>query len=102
MGYMVNFKHWMPAIFFFLAAGTLFTGCYTIKQGTAMLDLVEPVITNDKLEQMRAEVDQIHVDPALMEYIVTLIGRTRQYADIVLGASPRASIALTSISKAAV
>ena len=71
------------------------------KQGKALLDLVEPVINSDKLEQMRSEVDRIHVDPALLDYIVTLIGRTRQYPDIVLGASPRASIAVTSISKAA-
>ena len=71
------------------------------KQGKALLDLVEPVITSDKLEQMRAEVDRVHVDPLLLNYIVTLIGKTRQHSDIVLGASPRASIAVTSISKAA-
>jgi MoxR-like ATPase len=71
------------------------------KQGKNLLDLVEPVITSDELEQMRDEVDKIHVDPSLLNYIVTLIGKTRTYTDLVLGASPRASIAITSISKAA-
>jgi MoxR-like ATPase len=71
------------------------------KQGKPLLDLVEPVVTNEELEKMRSEVDKVHVDPSLMNYIVTLIGKTRNYADIVLGASPRASIAVTSISKAA-
>jgi MoxR-like ATPase len=71
------------------------------KQGKPLLDLVEPVLTSDELEQMRAAVDKVHVDPSLMNYIVTLIGKTRNFADIVLGASPRASIAVTSISKAA-
>jgi len=59
------------------------------------------VITSDGLEQMRREVDKIHVDQAILEYIVTLIGKTRQNPDLILGASPRASIAITSISKAA-
>jgi len=36
-----------------------------------------------------------------MDYIVTLISKTREHPDIILGASPRASIAITSISKAA-
>ena len=71
------------------------------KQGKALLDLVEPVITSGELEQMRMEVDKVHVDPVILNYIVTLINKTRYHRDIILGASPRASIAITSISKAA-
>ena len=71
------------------------------KQGNVLLDLVEPVISREELEQMRSEVDQIHVDNAILNYIVTLIGKTRGHPDLILGASPRASIALTSITKAA-
>jgi len=71
------------------------------KQGKALLDLVEPVITSDELEHMRSEVDQVHVDNDILKYIVTLINKTRSHPDLILGASPRASIAITSISKAA-
>ena len=71
------------------------------KQGQTLLDLVEPVITSDELEQMCTEVDNIHVDPDILSYIVTLINKTRNHPDLLLGASPRASLALTSISKAA-
>ena len=71
------------------------------KQGRALLDLVEPVVTCDELEDMCSEVDQIHVDPDILSYIVTLVNKTRHHPDLLLGASPRASIALTSISKAA-
>jgi len=71
------------------------------KQGKALLDLVEPVITGDELERMRKEVDKIHVDNDILKYIVTLISKTRGHPDLILGASPRASIAITSISKAA-
>jgi len=71
------------------------------KQGNVLLDLVEPVVTGDELEQMRAEVDLVHVDNSILNYIVTLTGKTRNHPELVLGASPRASIALTSITKAA-
>ena len=71
------------------------------KQGKALLDLVEPVVTRDELEQMCAEVEKIHVDADILNYIVTLINKTRNHPDLILGASPRASIAITSISKAA-
>ena len=70
------------------------------KQGNNLLNLVEPVISGRGLETMQAEVEQIHVDPAILNYIVTLVGETRRHRDLLLGASPRASIALTSISKA--
>ena len=70
------------------------------KKGKNLLDLVEPVLTSDELELMRSEVDKVHVDQALLNYIVSLVGATRKHPDLLLGASPRASIALTSISKA--
>ena len=70
------------------------------KQGKNLLDLVEPVLTSQELEAMRAEVDKVHVDQSLLNYIVALVGATRRHPDLVLGASPRASLALTSMSKA--
>jgi len=70
------------------------------KQGKVLLDQVEPVLTSEELELMRSEVDQVHVDQQLLDYIVKLIGATREHPDLLLGASPRASIALTGISKA--
>jgi len=71
------------------------------KQGKTMLDLVEPVITSGELEQMCEEVEKIHIDAEILNYIVTLINKTREHPDLLLGASPRASIAIASISKAA-
>lgn len=71
------------------------------KQGRDLLDLVEPVLTSAELEQMRIETDSVHVDKALYNYIVTIVGMTRNHPDILIGASPRASISLTAISKAA-
>ena len=70
------------------------------KQGQNLLDLVEPVLTSRGLELMCEEVDRVHVDPALLNYIVSVVGETRRHPDLILGASPRASIALAAISKA--
>ena len=71
------------------------------KQGHNLLDLVDPVISSADLEKMRSEASLVHVDPLILNYIVTLIGKTRRHPDLILGASPRASLALTNISKAA-
>ena len=71
------------------------------KQGKVMLDMVEPVLSGDQLSQMCNEVDNVHIDPTILEYIVTLVNKTRANPDIILGASPRASIAMASITKAA-
>ena len=70
------------------------------KQQANLLDLVAPVLDHRGLEQMCNEVDQVHVHPDLYEYIVSLVGATRKHPDILLGASPRASLALVSLSKA--
>ena len=70
------------------------------KRVNNLIDLVETVLTSTELEQMREEVDKVHIDPSLLEYIVTLVGATRKHPNLLLGASPRASIALASISKA--
>ena len=43
---------------------------------------------------MQAAVREVYVDPAISEYIVRLVGASRQHPDVYLGASPRGSIAL--------
>jgi len=69
------------------------------KQGTPLLERVNPVISNQELESMREAVDRVHIDKSLLDYIVTLISETRRHPDLLLGGSPRASIALASMSK---
>ena len=45
-------------------------------------------------------VQHVYVDPAIDEYVVALGARTRQHADIALGASTRALLTLTRIAQA--
>ena len=70
------------------------------KQGAALLDQVEVVLASGELGRMQDEVDQVHVDQSILDYIVRLISETRNHPDILMGASPRASVALTNAVKA--
>ena len=70
------------------------------KAGANLLDHVAPVLDARGLELMRAEADAVYVHPDIYEYIVALVGATRNHPGVATGASPRASIALAGISKA--
>ena len=48
----------------------------------------------------RQETAAVRVEPALFRYMVTLVGRTRNFAAVSLGASPRAAISLMLFAKA--
>jgi MoxR-like ATPase len=69
----------------------------------------QSVIDPERLIEMQAQVDQVYVDPALIEYSVRLAGATRRPAEVGLaeltkyisfGASPRASINLILAGRA--
>ena len=70
------------------------------KRGVNLLDLVEPILTQEQLLQMQKEVDSVYLHPEIIDYIVKITGKTRDHPDILLGASPRASLALASMAKA--
>lgn len=59
------------------------------------IDDIGPVIGAEELIQLqRAVREGVYVDPLIAEYIVSIVGETRQHPDIYLGASPRGSLAL--------
>ncbi len=51
------------------------------------------------LSAARAEVRAVRVEPALFDYLIALVRRTREWPTIALGASPRAAAALLLVSK---
>ena len=70
---------------------------------------VQKVLTTDQLVELQKKVDQVYVDPSLIEYSVKIVGATRNPKDvglgdiqhyIMFGASPRASINLILTAKA--
>ena len=71
------------------------------KQSGNPLSQVERVATLEELEAMRTAVDRVYLSDAVCEYIVRLIGATREHPLIVQGASPRATLAVAAMSRAA-
>ncbi|WP_317452994.1 MoxR family ATPase [Streptomyces sp. CBMA29] len=49
---------------------------------------------------MRAAVERVEVEDDLLEYIVALVGATRDHAHIQVGASPRGGLALVQLARA--
>ncbi len=70
------------------------------RQNGVTLESVRQVIGREELMQARAEVKDVFVKDEMIEYIVSLCGATRRDVRIQQGASPRASLALTSLAKA--
>lgn len=60
---------------------------------------LQPIITPDTLVQCRQEIDAIQVEEGIIKYITDIAYESRKSLDLVLGASPRASIALLLTSK---
>ena len=70
------------------------------KQKSISLDSVQQVVSKSELMQIRQEVSAVFVKDEVVDYIVQLCGATRNDPRILQGASPRASLALTSLAKA--
>lgn len=55
---------------------------------------IHPVLSPDELTTVFQEIEQVHVSPAVRQYIVHLVQATRNHPRLETGASPRASKAL--------
>lgn len=62
--------------------------------------LIEQVLPVSELLRAQQLVSEIMVEEKLIGYIASIIGQTRNFSGIYLGASPRAGIALMNASKA--
>ena len=71
------------------------------KQEGNPLDKVQRVLDLAQLEALRDQCAQVHVSDPVLEYIVRLVGATRSHPSILQGGSPRATLALTAMSRAA-
>jgi MoxR-like ATPase len=66
---------------------------------TDVFDL-HAVIGADDLLEMRKAIEEVYVDPDIEQYIVDLVLATRNHRQVVVGASPRGSLALVKLSRA--
>ena len=70
--------------------------------GAGLLEAAAIVpIPPDLLAAARAEVRSIRIEPELYTYILSLTRRTREWPTLLLGASPRAALALMFVAQAA-
>lgn len=70
------------------------------KNGINPMDSVRPLCNADTLRQMQSQVNNIFLHDQIADYIIALVNKTRGHADLERGASPRASLAFTSMAKA--
>jgi MoxR-like ATPase len=64
------------------------------------IDNLQQVLSLEELRQMQAGVKEIYVDQGVADYIIRLVGATREHADVYLGASPRGSLHLYRAAQA--
>jgi len=67
--------------------------------GQAM-DGVARAVDREQLEQMRQAAGKVHVSEEIMQYIIRLVNATRKHPQLLQGASPRATLAVTGLSRA--
>ena len=61
---------------------------------------LEPVTSEEELKAAQQIVPTVRVDEPVRDYIIDIIGRTRDHSGISLGASPRAGLALYKTTQA--
>ena len=61
---------------------------------------VEQVMDIEIIHEIQGYIRQVHIDEAIAAYMIDIVRETREHPQVLLGASPRASIALMQASKA--
>jgi MoxR-like ATPase len=67
---------------------------------THPIDHLSPVVSAEELMACQKVIRDVHVDDKVRDYILRIVHATRDHDDIILGGSPRASIALYRTSQA--
>ncbi|WP_059052037.1 AAA family ATPase [Paenibacillus senegalimassiliensis] len=64
------------------------------------VEQLESVTTMEEIAAIQREVQQVHLSDALSDYLLDIVRQTREHADVLLGASPRATLAFMMAVKA--
>jgi MoxR-like ATPase len=72
---------------------------FDAERGDAVLS--SPVLDLDACLAVRSAIDDVRVEPDVREYIAAIVRATRDDASLTLGGSPRASVALFRVARAA-
>jgi MoxR-like ATPase len=66
----------------------------------ALLQDVNKILSTSQIAEYRHIINQVLIDPKLVEFIAKIVNETRNNPSLFLGASPRASLAILKASKA--
>jgi MoxR-like ATPase len=61
---------------------------------------IEQVVSKEQFLEMQKMVEDVHVDQALLKYIVAIVDKTRGHGSLEVGASPRGSLSILKLSRA--
>jgi MoxR-like ATPase len=64
------------------------------------LDELRPILGPDEVLRLQDEVERVAVDPALVDYVMEIVRRTRESPGFRLGVSPRGAVALFRAARA--
>lgn len=70
------------------------------RKETTVLSSIEPVLSAQQIAEYQQIIKQIIIEANLLKYIAAIVDNTRANANLYLGASPRASLAIMNASKA--
>lgn len=63
------------------------------------LENLKPCVTKEEINTVRDFIGTVRIDEDIKDYIVEIVRRTRDYKGVLIGASPRASIAMMKLSR---
>lgn len=61
---------------------------------------VEPLADETRVNAVQKALEQVHIDPSLLEYIVEVVNQTREDPRVQVGSSPRGALALFKLARA--
>ncbi|MUH37013.1 MoxR family ATPase [Zobellia amurskyensis] len=70
------------------------------RKGTVVKEMINGVLTPEKLAGFKANIQEVIVEEKIIRYIAEIISKTRNHPHLYLGGSPRASIATLNAAKA--
>lgn len=67
---------------------------------THPIEKISPVLKAEDILKIQEEIKQVHVDDSLVDYVLKVVSATRSHQDLILGASPRGSLAIIRTAQA--
>jgi len=65
-----------------------------------VLERVRTVLSPQQVVQLQARIEEVEVDPAILDYLMAIVQRTRATAKLRMGVSPRGNIAVFRAARA--